>query len=519
MKKLLALLMTVVMAFGMFVMTACGGNKPASNTEADLEIFHWDAGNGSEWLRRTIAAFKEKFPEVNVIEKFSEINDSWQKELTDTKNNTVDLYISTMTNFLAYTDYIEPLDDIFNEKWGNESKTLLEKNDQFILDSYRGEDGKLYASTYGGGVCGIVYNKTVFDQKGYKIPRTTQELAALAGNMVDDKYTPFIHCNNADYWLYAVMPWAAQYGGIDEVYNFWQAKYVDPETGAVSQPDIRALTTEGREKALEALYDVIAPDGYTYSASNQKSHTDAQTLFLSERALMMPNGSWLENEMRNTKTNIEFAFMKLPVISSLADKLGIEDDYSLAEIVSYVDSADYAAGTVNNASSEYDAAIINEYSKDVIDAVAEARKITYSEAISNRAIIPNYANGKEWAKKFIQFMNSDEALAIYTDELHVRTTVTPTTGTVDTSKWSVFMKSADALMQNASYVYRAKSYKLFYFSSAINEFWPSISVNYPAADFTASNPKDQLTAGQYWQKCKTYYNSYWDSALTQAGLK
>ncbi len=514
MKKLLVILMTAIMAFGTFAMTGCSGKKKVSNTTEDLEIFHWDAGNGSVWLDRTIAAFKQKYPEVNIIPRYSEMNNTWENELQDTNNNTVDLYISTMTNFLAYTDYIEPLDDIFNQKWGNESKTLLEKNDPAIINSYRGEDGKLYASTYGGGVCGIVYNKTIFDQKGYKIPRTTHELAVLADDMVDDKYTPFIHCGNADYWLYALMPWAGQYGGVEEIYNFWQAKYVDPETGAETQPSLNAMKYDSRKKALDALYEVIAPAGHTYSASNQKSHTDAQTLFLSGKALMMPNGSWLENEMKSTRTNIEFAFMKLPIISSLGEKLGLEDDRALAEIVSYVDSNDYKNGIINDASTEYDASEVKAQSPDVIERVAEARQVTYSEAISNRAIVPNYANGKKWAKEFIKFMNSDEALLIYTDELSVRTTVTPTTGTIDTSKWSTFAKSADALMQNASYVYRAKSYKLFYFSS-INEFLPYV----PATYFTATNPKEQKTSDEFWSLCVNYYNDYWNNALQVSGLK
>lgn len=514
MKKISAIALGVSIVLGASFFGGCGGKQKAANTETDLEIFYWNSGNGDAWLNKTIEAFTAKYPEVNIIRNFSESNDTWEASLTSPTVNTIDLYISTMTNFLAYTDYIEPLDDVLNVDVDGNGVTLLEKNDKAILDTQRGEDGKLYASMWGGGVAGLVYNKTVFDAKKYTVPRTTDELALLAGDMKDDGYIPFIHCGNADYWVYLLMPWWGQYSGIEEVYNFWQAKYVDEE-GNSYQPDIRAMKTEGRRVALEAMEDCVSPKGYTYSASNSTNHTDAQTLFLNGRALMMPNGSWLENEMKSAKTDVEYAFMKTPVVSALGTKLGIGSDRDLGEIVSYVDSADYAAGRIEDGSSEYDAARVKAYSEETIAAVAKARKIVYTEACSGRCIIPNYSVAKDYAKKFVQFMNSDEALKIFTDELHLRTLVTPTVDTVDTSGWSTFMKSADALMNGAEYVYRAKGYKLFYNSSTITEMFPKYAQTY----LTATNEKDKMSAQELWEYYCQYYDQYWDSALEQSGLK
>lgn len=514
MKKSISMALALMLTFGAAGMTGCGGTQPVANTATDLEIFYWEAGTGSVWLEKSIDAFEEKFPEVNIIPRISNSNDTWANELVNPEVNTTDLYISTMTNFLAYTEYLEPLDDVLNVKWENESKTLLEKNYKPMLDTQRGEDGKLYAAMYGGGVSGIVYNKTVFEQKGYEVPRTTDELIALAGDMVDDGYTPFIHCSNANYWDYGTMVWTGQYGGIEEVYDFWNARYTDPETGETEQPSLKAMKTEGRKKAIETLYSVISPKGYTYMASNQETHTNAQTYFLAGRALMMPNGSWLENEMKNAKTDIEYAFMRTPIISALGDKLGINSDKVLAEVVSYVDSEDYDKGIINDDSEEYNAARVKTCSQEVIDRVAEARKVVYSESVSNRMLIPNYANAKDWAKKFIQFLNSDEALAIYTEELNVRTLVTPTVDTMDTSKWSKFMQSANNLMIDANYVYRAKGYKLFY-NSSITEFFPYYAQSY----FTAVNAEDKMNAQEYWDYCMTYYDQNWESALQLAGLK
>ena len=205
--------------------------------------------------------------------------------------------------------------------------------------------------------------------------------------------------------------------------------------------------------------------------------------------------------------------MKTPIISSLGEKLGISDKV-LAEVVSYVDSADYVAGIIDANNKEYDAARVETCSEEVIAAVADARKVVYSEAVSNRALIPNYAKAKDWAKKFIQFMNSDEALKICSDTLQIKTFVTPTVDNTDTSKWSPFMQSAVSLMDNAEYVFRAKGYKLFY-NTTMTEFLPYVASGY----FTANNADDRKDAEEFWQYCEDYYDNNWENLLQLAGLK
>ena len=506
MKRKLSTFLALLLAFGTLGMTACGGDKAAPDTETDLEIFYWNSGNGSDWLDRTIEAFEKKYPEVNVVKNFNEISETWATEIVNKEVNTIDLYLCSMPTILAYTEYLEPLDDIMNEDVDGNGVKLIDKFDKAMMDSHRGADGKLYSAVYGGGVCGLVYNKTVFEEKGYDVPRTTNELSLLAADMVDDKYTPFIFPGNADYWNYCIMPWAAQYGGIEEINGYWNVTYTDPETGVKEELSKKALTTEGRKQSLVALEEVAAPQNYTYKASNAIDHTTAQTLFLEGTALMMPNGSWLENEMRNTKSDIEYAFMRTPIISALGEKLGITDRV-LGEVVSYVDSADYVAGVFNDDSEEYDAARVKALDKEIVETVAAARKIVYTEAISNKAAVPNYANAKEWAKKFIQFMNSEEGMSYYYTTLQTPMLATAATE-LDTSSWSPFMQSAWTLSQNATYVYRAKGHPVFYNNGL--EFFNT----YPQKFILAANTADRLTSEEYWeQKCLADYNNNWDAWL------
>ena len=511
MKKKLSALLSLVLACGMtFGMTACGGGGENPNTETDLEIFYWDSGNGSAWLDRTIDAFEKKYPEVNVVKNYRETNETWGNELPNPGINTIDLYINTAPTLLAYSEYLEPLNDVLKEKDENGTK-LIDKMDASLLKGVTAPDGNIYATNWAGGVCGLVYNKTVFKKEGYKVPRTTDELADLAADMVDDEYTPFIFPGNADYWIYCYLPWAAQYGGIDEINDFWKSQY----NGEISKD---AFLTDARKEALMALEDVAGPKGYTYKSSNAINHTTAQTQFLQGVGLMMPNGSWLENEMRNTSSKVEMEFMKTPIISALADKLEINEKI-LREVVSYVDSEDYAKGKLDESSKEYSASRVKAaLDKEAdnpnwkIEAVAAARKIVYTEAPSNKCYIPNYANAKEWAKEFIKFMNTEEGLACCYETLQTPM-LTKVSTPVDTSDWSGFMKSALALTQGTEFVYRAKGSPFFYNNGL--EFYPAE----PQKTILAANSEDKLTAEQFWNtKCVKTYNDNWKIWFERSGL-
>ncbi len=513
-KKVTAVALTALLGATMAgSFSACGKSK-VSDTAVDLEIFYWNSGTGEEWLNKSIEKFVEKYPECNVIKNYSADNTTWANDLTSPSTNTIDLFISSMTNFLAYTDYLEPMDDVLDVDLDGNGVKLIDKQDKSILDTQRGQDGKLYATMWGGGICGIVYNKTLFEQNGYEVPRTTDELADLSDDIVDDGMTPFMHCSNADYWMYAILPWWGQYGGVEEVMNFWNARYVDEE-GNVSELDVRSMYEyEGKWKALEALEKCISPLNHTWAASNDTRHTDVQTWFLDGKALMTPNGSWLENEMKSTPTDYEFVMMKAPIISALGEKLGISSDKDLAEIVSYVDSEDYANGVINDDSEEYSATRVKKYDDAIIARVAEARRVTYTESASGRMIIPNYATGKEYAKKFVQYLQTDEALAIYTETVHIPSLVKPTVDMVDTSNWSLFEKSCMEVSQNGDYVFRAKGHPLFYMTSNFSEPYPEMTQTY----LTARNEEDKLTAEQLRTKFTSWYIENWEDALVQAGL-
>ena len=60
-----------------------------------------------------------------------------------------------------------------------ESKTVQQKIRDEFMTVVTNEDGNAYAYPYAGGASGIIYNETLFTEKGWEIPETTSELIEL----------------------------------------------------------------------------------------------------------------------------------------------------------------------------------------------------------------------------------------------------------------------------------------------------------------------------------------------------
>ncbi len=153
---------------------------------------------------------------------------------------------------------------------------------------------------------------------------------------------------------------------------------------------------------MAVIDQLLAPKNYAYTGMNTLTHTTVQTYFLNGRGLIMPNGSWMESEMRNSKSSIECKMMKTPVISALGPQLNLTEN-QLVAVVSYVDG-DELTGAQQS--------VVDSLSADVIEKVRVARNMSYSQKTQFHVFIPEYATAKEAAKKFMAFYYSDEALGI-----------------------------------------------------------------------------------------------------------
>ena len=257
MKKVISLVLAGVLVMGCF--TGCGnkGGAGKANSATDIQISYWHAGLGVEWLEALIKGFEAKYPEYNVEYTASASSTAVKAAFGLSDTDTVDLYMGgKMTEF----EYLEPLNDVLDATADGDTKPLKEK----FLPSYLETEvygDKYYGLTWGGGIIGFVYNKTLFNQANItQLPRTTDELVLVCDTLNDEGITPMCHFISDGYYKFMNYAWWAQYDGMDNWMDFWQ-----------NPSEEKMATQDGRYEVMKVHEKLNRPEN-VLTGSNSDSH-------------------------------------------------------------------------------------------------------------------------------------------------------------------------------------------------------------------------------------------------------
>lgn len=316
--KIVAAMLATVSVLPLF---ACNTNNNDVNT---LNIICVDKGYGTEWIK-TIADKYTKDTGVNVNITPSADAKSLISSHLASKNNIDDIYINVDAGWKGYAsaDKFANLDSLLDETVDGEKVKDLILPDYSNSVYYPDRDGSLhtYRLPLISGVGGIFYNKVLFEQNGWTIPETYDELVTLCSTIrkaavpvagsddPDEHVVPFIYTSaNIDYFDYAVFTWWAQLAGEDNIKQFM--KYESPTIYDATQN-----ATYAQLKTATELWNNLFSDSKNY-IGNDNNHT-AQTRFANGYAAMMFNGDWLYNEIinygiNNLSSKFELGYMKTP---------------------------------------------------------------------------------------------------------------------------------------------------------------------------------------------------------------
>lgn len=437
-KRLLTMVLIGVLVLGSMVGCGKKGDSKGGNSATDVEISYWHAGLGDEWLDILVKAFNEKNPEYNVYYKgtadYEAANAAFGLEDVD----TVDLYLAAKE---FDTRYLEPLNDVLDTTVEGEAISIREKFDTSYLEQEE-LDGNYYNLTYGGGIMGFVYSKSLFKEAGItQLPRTTDELAVVCATLSDNDITPLCHFKGSQYYWYLCDAWFAQYNGTEYYYDFY------------TNPSKEKMTTQdGRYKALQAMEKIIKPE-YTLQGSNTDDHVTMQTKFLEGECGMMFTGSWLASEMSNSDKVDNFVMMKTPVLSSVIDNLTtVKTEPELRKLISAIDNVTDGVESIDTY-KDGDNYVVEGKQISAADweYVKKARNMMATNFAGETAYIPTYSNAQEGAKEFLKFMYSDEGYQMYLDALHVKMPMNLSTGDIDTSEWNQFELNQAELFAKTEY--------------------------------------------------------------------
>lgn len=169
-------------------------------------------------------------------------------------------------------------------------------------------DGKTYLAPMFYSPCGLFYNAGLFEEKGWEVPATWDEMWELGDKAAAEGIALFTYPTTGyfDAFFYALM------------YSVGGADFFDKATNY----------TEGIWDSEEAktCFDIVTKlasytEKTTPAQANDQDFTKNQQLILDNKALFMPNGTWIVGEMAEAPRadGFKWGMTALPAVTAGGD--------------------------------------------------------------------------------------------------------------------------------------------------------------------------------------------------------
>lgn len=302
-KKLISMLLATAMLTTMAA--GCGGNKEtagSSNADggqtADIAAEDSDQSgdkastDGEKITLKVFSNLPDRKTGQGLVEQM--IIDEY---MTENPNITIEVEAldeeAYKTKFKAYS--MEGMPDVVNI-WGQpafldevlEAGVLAELNEAdyadygFIAGSLEGfkKDGKLYGLPRNTDVAGFYYNQKMFEENGWEVPTTYEELLELAGTIKGAGIIP-LAMDGGDGWPLAVYL-------SDLLYKIAGDEYSQIVSDSIANAD---FSNADFVKATELLKQTVDA-GLFQNGYDSQDYGTAQNLFTNGQAAMYYMGSW-----------------------------------------------------------------------------------------------------------------------------------------------------------------------------------------------------------------------------------
>ncbi len=165
-------------------------------------------------------------------------------------------------------------------------------------------DGKTYLAPMFYSPCGLFYNAGLFKEKGWAVPTTWDEMWALGDTAKAEGISLFTYptAGYFDAFLYALM------------YSVGGADYFD----AATHYEAGIWDTDESKQIFEIIGKLASyTDPITPAQANNQDFTQNQQLVLDNKALFMPNGTWIVGEMAEAPRadGFEWGMTALPAVN------------------------------------------------------------------------------------------------------------------------------------------------------------------------------------------------------------
>ena len=328
MKKILSLLLAGVMVLGL--LAGCGGDTttsqdPGTGESQGSEESGAPASDVTIQVAALLSAYEESYPGM-----WQEVCDAFTAQTGIKVELTVDrniedvigpsmqggdypdvVHLATgrkagLTEQFINDQLLTDLTDVLSMTIPGEDTTVGDKIIEGFTDSSATNpygDGKTYLAPMFYSPCGLFYNAGLFEEKGWEVPTTWDEMWELGDVALEEGIYLFTYptAGYFDAFLYALM----NVVGGPEFFN----AATTYEEGIWDTAEADALF-----EILDKLADYTNP--ITPAQANDQDFTMNQQLVLDNEALFMPNGTWIVGEMAQAPRadGFEWGMTALPAL-------------------------------------------------------------------------------------------------------------------------------------------------------------------------------------------------------------
>jgi len=443
-KKLLAVVLSVVVALGSLSLVACNNEKMANDGKTiDVKIIK--GGYGTAWFEGIAEKFETLYAEegykVNILTPSNSYSgETVLLEMRNYKNDeTADLYIvegvyADDVIDMEYGICVEDLNEVYEKGAisfdGTVSDTPIKDTKGGKLYNYMVTDplneNKYYSYLWHASMSGLVVNTKVLSDYGFDyMPNTTDEMfkmydaiynGANGKDGTKDESGIFPTTwggENAYGYTYATMMInLASMLGHDGWEDFFTLDNVrdDIKNGYKYYEEIKPELKSAIKTFIKAN-DVM----YSYTGSTTQRHDMAHAQLVMGNAAFMSNGSYFYNEVKSnfSKYLSNVRIIPVPMVSEFGVMLKLDgsgnDAKKCDEILSYLcgcfDSGMNQAEMLDAVKGKFSGITFTE---EQIQKVWEARGITYQN-LQGHAYIAKNSDVKEPATLLLRMMASEDA--------------------------------------------------------------------------------------------------------------
>jgi N-acetylglucosamine transport system substrate-binding protein len=300
-----------VCVLALLLLAGCRGERPVPShppeespfADQTLDLALFQGGFGEEYWKAVIDAFRADYPDAVVSYRIHPNIGELIRPAMLSGDFPDFLYHSDanadgMVAGLIQSRSLIDLTDLFDSAAYRGAAPLRSQFFPNLLDSLHFapyEDGRIYLAPFSYGPMGLFYNQTLFERHGWTPPDTWDAFFALGEQAKAEGIALFTYPGLYPGYLESlILPAIADHAGLDALHRVFRL-----ESGSLRAPAVLEVFEQVRR---------IVAEGNTLSGSFAMNHLQAQAAWMMDKALFIPNGTWIQNEMSNYDRTADFSF-------------------------------------------------------------------------------------------------------------------------------------------------------------------------------------------------------------------